>query len=750
MITRIQAAALKGRTFSQALHPITVVAGPNDTGKTALPDAIKLAALGHIPGHPKTGKAIFALASASNMSVTAEFSNGAVVTRSWTAKGKSVTATEQGVDGLPAFPLAMLDADAYFGASDQARVAMVFGLVDLAKMGFTAKALTAELRPPEEPNLPALDKVLSKLPPPPAPDVPLSPQAWIDHVLEGLEEEVKSLTAEIQRMEKTGQGLASLGQNEALVDGAALAREIDAATRQKEVLERRVGELEGAIKSAGQDHLAGLRETVATLSQRLAGLDTSPRDSAALAVDLAEARKKLTGLQQGLASAEADIYRKSELAKERAEIEVNLSALPPATAADHQKAERDLEAQVAAFVEPPDHAEALKAAAEDLTRLRAEYKSLEQQRTAAAAKWQALAGARCCPTCGTAGADFSEAIVTLENEELTALDGQLRAIEQQGNAARTAHAKVEKQAAEAATIRNQQAATKQRLASIRKMLLDGAEVTARRAALERTRDGIDRQLAVPLETPIEALRDAHRTAQAQVDQLQQQVEVARDVQQLKEAQAAIQGAPKVDLPGLQQELAAVRQKAAEWFQQLEQLRTKEKQAIAQAADRRRVVQAIEEREKKGAIRDQLKAKVKLLKEKREALVLAAFKPLLETANRFVAGILPSPLEYREGEIGRFSGSSWVSVRAFGGCFGAVTFAGIQAALSAQAGLRLVIVDELGRFDDGSLTRFLENVRAAISQGVLEQFLGIDVNPGRYVDPHGVVHDGLHLIRTERK
>lgn len=131
---------------------------------------------------------------------------------------------------------------------------------------------------------------------------------------------------------------------------------------------------------------------------------------------------------------------------------------------------------------------------------------------------------------------------------------------------------------------------------------------------------------------------------------------------------------------------------------------------------------------------------KAVASERAGLIDATFGPLLERVNVFTQGILETPLEYREGELGRFVGPSWVPVRCFGGTHQAVTYAGIQAALGSGAPARLVIVDEMGRFDRKNKGLFMRNVQMAIKSGLIDQFLGCDVSAEHY---QGI--DGLTLL-----
>jgi hypothetical protein len=173
--------------------------------------------------------------------------------------------------------------------------------------------------------------------------------------------------------------------------------------------------------------------------------------------------------------------------------------------------------------------------------------------------------------------------------------------------------------------------------------------------------------------------------------------------------------------------------------QLDDLKDLEKAANQQRADARRIAEAQEALKVITTDRDAIKLAKAECRNIRDEITNAAFGPLLQTANRFVAGILPTPLEYRDGEIGRYQAGAWVPVRCFGGTMTAITHAGLQAALSAGAPVRLLIVDEMGRFDLRNKAQFMANVADAIRDGIIEQFVGIDTCARDYDGIAGLTH-----------
>ena len=121
----------------------------------------------------------------------------------------------------------------------------------------------------------------------------------------------------------------------------------------------------------------------------------------------------------------------------------------------------------------------------------------------------------------------------------------------------------------------------------------------------------------------------------------------------------------------------------------------------------------------------LKEAVKMLESFQAHLVAEVFGDLLNAANKVTTGILRSPLEYREGEIGRTEGSVWVSHRTFSGTEKAIAYAGMSLALAKDAPVRIVMIDELGRLDAENKTLLLQRMVELTTAGTLDQFIGVD-------------------------
>lgn len=157
---------------------------------------------------------------------------------------------------------------------------------------------------------------------------------------------------------------------------------------------------------------------------------------------------------------------------------------------------------------------------------------------------------------------------------------------------------------------------------------------------------------------------------------------------------------------------------------LPELRDERKSAESDRQDRKRLAEAEQAQEKAIAWETELKDAKKWLLEKKAALIEQVFGPLLDAAGRFMKGIFPQSVEYREGELGMFNGSTWVKEAMFGGAKRSMLYAALKCALGSQSPLRIIEMDELATIDSGNLFSFLSNVKSAHEAGIFDQFIGM--------------------------
>ncbi len=136
-----------------------------------------------------------------------------------------------------------------------------------------------------------------------------------------------------------------------------------------------------------------------------------------------------------------------------------------------------------------------------------------------------------------------------------------------------------------------------------------------------------------------------------------------------------------------------------------------------------------------------KAGVELVRDTQQKCVDGAIGALLGTARKFTDGIMPGKLDYRDGDIGYWAGSTWVSHSTFSGTEEALSYAAFSVALAAESEVRLVLIDELGIADGATKNQIIGRMVELVAAGVIEQFIGCDVSKADYVGANGVtVHE----------
>lgn len=721
-LENIEATAIKGRTFSHQLGEMNLIHGPNDAGKTARTDAVRLLLLGYLPELGATNPKTFALASASKMEVAGQLAGGLAIRRTWTKSGKSVKATSTPAD-LPETPLVMLNAADYFGRSDAGRVNMLFEVLRLDPKEWSRDTLRERIKTPEVASLSDIDAILAK-------DAE-TVQAWLELLLETVAEAIRTANAEVDRFTQMAQGLATLSGAETPLDPDRVAADIRDARAKLEELTRTHGELTALGTQERQT-----AERRALLGRQCAELKAELGDRTLPDADQAEITKELRELESERAALWARHQDAVAAANERAKRRKRAEEL----AVLIENADR--EAATMAGLETTLHRiqdelqeigpDTTAGAQLDVTRatearaaVLAKRQSVEAKLKAARERHDRLIEASACPTCGTAGMDLAELV-----------KAQYEATEQECNG-------------ELAGLDHQFAEAGGELDEANKRLNAALERQRRRQALERqagettakvARASHAASMAEAYRRELDEIGDTSGTPPVMPDRLEvlahQIANLSDDLSRLAIAEKLAARQDEMEALGETGESSAERaahvsDEIEVMRERLEELAQLEKRVAAQAGEAKRLVEAQEAREKQEARAKTLKLLQKVIAEVRADMIAKTFGPILERVNVFTRGILPTPLEYREGELGRFQGMNWIPVRTFGGAYTAVTYAGIQAALGTTGPAKIVIVDELGRFDPKNKRRFFENVKAAIEAGLLEQFIGVDVSADDY-------------------
>ena len=137
--------------------------------------------------------------------------------------------------------------------------------------------------------------------------------------------------------------------------------------------------------------------------------------------------------------------------------------------------------------------------------------------------------------------------------------------------------------------------------------------------------------------------------------------------------------------------------------------------------------------------DTFKAALKIIREEQEKLCNSAFGDVLKVARRFTDGLLNSPLEFHDMELGRRISQadldagntapigSWVSHETLSGTEELLAYAGFSVALASKAPIKLVVMDELGRVETKRRELLIRRMRELVNDGTIDQFVGCDVS-----------------------
>lgn len=292
-IERLTARNLKGCTFEHALAPVTLFHGNNFAGKTARLDALTLALGGFLPKVASKPNEVFdRLASGNPLDVELVMERGYVVRRTWTRQpGGSVKAACSVTDFE--MPAVAIDPDEFLGLSARERVKFLFGRCklpgDLTEQSIVrtlvANVKNVRLEANSEASEAAIASAVTVLNETTlTSDKDRTVQDYAEALVECVGEKKKLSAANVQRMEKTLQGLAQTAAQgvppqdadrrlaetrkaleAAVAEQARAAQEANNAASKAKEAER--------LASAAVDEKATLREVVRLEAELGEGLD---------------------------------------------------------------------------------------------------------------------------------------------------------------------------------------------------------------------------------------------------------------------------------------------------------------------------------------------------------------------------------------------------------------------------------------------------------------------------------------------
>jgi len=239
----ITATNFKGhQKFHYDLAPVTLLHGDNFRGKSAVVEAVTLALLGYVPGVATKQNELFErLASGNPMSVTAKFDElHGVKDVCWTRQYEQVGGAVKHFGTEHVFPPIAGDVSKFLGLSGPAQTRFLFecaelgpefSIPELSKL-VRAKLKNVKLDPHNKEAEAAVDELAEFVA---SGDAQAEPQGWLSVLAENLRLRKNSAQATVDRMAKTGQGLAQVAQARPTAPQDAEARWEQAKRRKSEV-----------------------------------------------------------------------------------------------------------------------------------------------------------------------------------------------------------------------------------------------------------------------------------------------------------------------------------------------------------------------------------------------------------------------------------------------------------------------------------------------------------------------------------
>jgi hypothetical protein len=754
-----------GSDFEHEVGPVTIFAGPNRTGKTAALLACWLALQGRINGLPRGNQGVFLVSSGTEMSAMVRMADGAIYQHAFRQTAKSVrTVTEQPFAGT----LATLDSAELAGAKGNALIKLIFEAAhvkfDVAAISKAVREICPTLTESDE-NCKALSAALAVA------DGEDNAQAWFNGAIARLTDQRKLAKAAARRMRETTAGTSKLTAEDAVQSETRL-RELE---EELKALREEIGQKQGALnlkkeqaeqrKEEWAQWNVGFAEAqravnaldapefsaenpprpLAAVQQELADLRSRNRQSESAtralnqAFELSEkARRELPELTTKLHQAKSRLAE-SESAKERLPIMEQAEAEHKTKLAGlRQERDRLHNELTTARREAADAAQAV----EDLRAAVAEQK---RQADDEIARWQAMDA---CPTCHLAGTDWCAQLVA-EKQAAVA------------KASQEAHDKIEAKVNAGITLANKMGQITQsieemkaKIASMEKgeeALPDSSEVKSSANALAERREAVES--AQQLVDAAEKAATTNTTKPGDGVALEDETALAREAQVLAARDAfavATRNEPKLLSTCFDKEEAEIAALAAQAEEMKGDVEAKQQVLQNHRTTERIMEQAAQEADQADREATEWDGAVKHLEAERAEKVEAVLVPILRTVNLFTAGIMPE-VEFRDGKVVYLKDGNAVTMETFSGAEKQAACAGIQAALAAQADLKICFCDELV-FDDDNLLLFLGNVRRAVEAGAIAQFIGTahalwDKLAPNFYERNQVALEGVTVIRT---
>lgn len=682
------------------IGPAVMIVGDNFRGKSALLHAIRLGIFGWIP-HPRKDAEMspMRLASADNMNVSLVLNDDRKITRGWLRDAKGSVSSTGVKDVDPLAPAIMVDPKQYFDASPAKRMQYVFSSVRLPESDFSMAAVLAEvknitLEQNTEQSEEAL-KVVAKTFTDSIAEAEreaLNVQDWVEHILATCSEKQKLAKQSVDRMGKTVAGLTEL------------------ELRRPEQFDEDIGEIDVSL-AYKRDELAKwnsergrVEGELKTITQRMQQRDTAQRTLAGEA--------KL--LQDMATNDDGKVICEKVIETPMHNFETEKTAL----VARRTAAKKEYDAIMERIGKLKDD---ISNAREAISAANNAKSNAEQQSREVDAEMVESLKSECCPTCDAPGQEWRERVKKKFMDKVLVFSNTIAAAQDTAVKHGDTKTKLEQQLA------TEQAAAK--------------EADEKVSAIETEQ----RQLVQSESETKMARQRAESTLQNCVTRAES---YAKEVARIAEAKQYLADTSVESDVSLRTDAANIAMKISNLSTEIGTLDVQRTQIVANKSTAANQLQAVREREKAQAELDIWKETIKVVTAFQRKMVDAAFGSMMGVANQFADGILASPLEYVDGEVGRRRDGRFVPHDQFSDAEQIITYAAMSIALAASAPFKVVIVDELTRVRGERKAQILERMIELVERGVIDQFFGVDTETDDGQVPEYYKHEKVDIIHIK--
>jgi hypothetical protein len=744
MITSLSLHNFKGVTAKYNFRQGTLIQGLNFSGKSAIEQAARLLVIGYVPDVAKTDAGIKMLASDYPMQLSATIDANVPIRTPSIAFEKVKGVIKKTVDLTLAEDLdeatrVLFDPTIFFGLSDAARITKAVELVQSegvtladiqsAIAGILGIDITAPTK--KEPMWPVYEKWLKQADAKTVSDfLSTSETFW--------KEQRKIVNAEKSRMQSTVEGVADL--NAAEKNHLPPRHEVDAIIIKSEedrmTLRTRIVTAEALASAASR--AAQRRADIAPLAASLAEkIQAEAKKEAALV----EADKSVENCEKAVSEKRAEYDRLQKLSTEAARQKKQAEDLTR----ESSKKDALTSARDTLTTEIQRLNEELDAAYRELNTAKSARATAEQE--AAAPKpvrvddevrtdeftTGAAVGVKYLASCVIELRDNGAVeIVSIADwrklaEETDESEEQARLKEYELAQAVTEAAEALEAAEKAVRDKVIEINEQNRQLNEANRVLSKAEIAAEQlAALPATSPNAPAHTElIAADRALVAATEALNAAKTLLKQIREDHTQVRDA--VASARAAADELARLDAEPASavtspEEIATMKQEVEIIAKTLSDAKATLDLITAAEHDQKRINEAAAKREAVESEYKLLGKVIDVLTQKKTELVSGSIDKPLAIANKLATGILKGPLVFEEGEIGMRVGDSFRSARAFSGSETAIVMIGLTAGLAAKSVLRVLLLDEIGRFDVRNASQLITNLCGMVDDGDIDQFI----------------------------